>query len=128
MIFDPRIIEPKPQSVARYNLTIQEWWAMLERQGGVCGVCKRVPPSGKFCVDHRHVPGWKRMAPEGRRRWVRGICCRNCNGFYLAKGLTVEKALNAAAYLQRFEDSLSPAAPALEAIPEGVPLEKWLPR
>ncbi len=51
----------------RYGLTIGEYKEMLERQGGVCAICKR-EPQGTFHIDHCHGTGA-----------VRGLLCGSCN-------------------------------------------------
>ena len=54
-----------------YNLTIEEWNVMFDRQGRLCAVC-RSPHSGRkngqWCTDHDHKTGS-----------VRGILCNGCN-------------------------------------------------
>jgi hypothetical protein len=50
-----------------YGITVQEYDAMLARQGGVCKLCKR-KPERTLCVDHCHVTGK-----------VRGLLCGHCN-------------------------------------------------
>ena len=50
----------------RYGLSLQDYRAMLERQGKVCGICKT--PGKPLCVDHCHATGK-----------VRGLLCRDCN-------------------------------------------------
>lgn len=50
----------------RYGITATEADALLERQGGVCAVCKTAPA---VHVDHDHATGA-----------VRALLCFNCNG------------------------------------------------
>ena len=50
----------------RYGLSLQDYRAMRERQGNVCGICKT--PGKPLCVDHCHATGK-----------VRGLLCRDCN-------------------------------------------------
>lgn len=49
----------------RYNLTVEQYDAMLEKQDGKCAVCGR---SGTLYVDHDHDTGV-----------VRGLLCPRCN-------------------------------------------------
>lgn len=56
---------------AVYGLTPEMWSALLDAQGGVCDICKKVPTgSGRngFVVDHDHVS-----------KKVRGLLCNPCN-------------------------------------------------
>jgi hypothetical protein len=50
----------------RYGLSLQDYRAILERQGNACAICKM--PAKPLCVDHCHATGK-----------VRGFLCRNCN-------------------------------------------------
>lgn len=52
-----------------YGMTLEEYDAMLEAQGGACAVCGG-PPMGKgrYHVDHCHSTGR-----------VRGLLCHKCN-------------------------------------------------
>jgi hypothetical protein len=45
---------------------LQDYRAILERQGNACGICKA--PAKPLCVDHCHASGK-----------VRGFLCRGCN-------------------------------------------------
>jgi phage-related minor tail protein len=73
-----------------YGISLEEYDAMLDRQGGVCAICKRKPDEGKaLFVDHCHVTGR-----------VRGLLCGKCNSV-LAFGNDDPDILRAAiAYLQ----------------------------
>jgi hypothetical protein len=71
-----------------YGISLEDYDAMLARQGGVCATCRK-RRSGRLCVDHCHVTGK-----------VRGLLCRNCNfglGLFRDDADVVERA---AAYLR----------------------------
>jgi hypothetical protein len=74
----------------KYGISLEDYDAMLARQGGVCAACKnRKRRSERLCVDHCHVTGK-----------VRGLLCRNCNvglGLFRDDADLVEAA---AAYLR----------------------------
>lgn len=97
---------PAQQTLDKYGLSAGEWLAILDRQGGVCAICRKVPSSGRFVTDHEHVRGYKNLPPDERASHVRGICCWFCNHAYLARGITVEKARNVLAYLLAYEERL----------------------
>jgi recombination endonuclease VII len=50
-----------------YGLSLEDYDAMLRRQGGVCATCKRKFKQS-LCVDHCHITGL-----------LRGLLCKNCN-------------------------------------------------
>lgn len=93
---------PSPATLKKYGLTEAEWRAILDRQGGVCFVCQKVPKSGRLCTDHEHVKNWKKMPPEQRKLYVRGLLCWTCNHYYLARGITVERSQRVTLYLQEY--------------------------
>lgn len=84
-----------------YGLSLKDFNALLEKQGGVCAICKNPPRNtGKWnrnlSVDHDHVTGS-----------VRGLLCEHCNR---AIGLLGDNALTihaAAAYV--FQAACRPA-------------------
>lgn len=94
---------PTPATLKRYGLSARRWLKILKRQGGVCAVCKKLPKNGRLCTDHEHVKGWKKMPPEERRKYVRGMLCFFCNHYYVGRSITVQKAENVLSYLQRYE-------------------------
>lgn len=59
--------------------------------------------SGILHVDHSHVRGWKKLPPEERRKYVRGLTCFVDNSVFLRRGATPERLRSAAAYLERYE-------------------------
>lgn len=95
--------EPTKQTLAKYGLSLEGWLNILIKQGGVCAICRKLPSTGRLCVEHFHRKGWKQLPPEERRKDVRGLCCFACNTQYLGRGITVEKARNVLAYLEAFE-------------------------
>lgn len=62
-----------------YGITLEEWNAMLDKQEGVCYICKTMPKSGVLCVDHEHVAKFKAMKSEEKKQYVRGLLCFLCN-------------------------------------------------
>lgn len=97
------VIPPSQKTLDKYGLTEAEWLAILERQGGVCAICKRVPETGRLNTDHEHVKGWKKMPPEKRKQFVRGAVCYWCNRSFLGRGITIEKSRNVTAYLEQYQ-------------------------
>lgn len=95
--------QPSARTLARYGLTLADWRAFLRRQKGACGVCGSVPPSGILHIDHSHERGWKRMPPERRKQFVRGLACFRCNSVWLRRGATPELLRAAANYLEAYE-------------------------
>jgi len=62
--------------VGRFNMTLAEYRAMLNDQGGVCAICKSPPGRKALAVDHDWscCPG-KTSCGD----CVRGLLCENCN-------------------------------------------------
>lgn len=100
----PPLIVPTKGTLRKYGMTVEEWREIAEGQGWVCAICRRVPQSGRLCIDHEHVRGWKRMKPEDRRRYVRGVICFLCNGKCVNKWMTVERAAAVLEYLTKYRD------------------------
>ena len=91
---------PLPVTLRKFDLTPEEWLALLADQGGVCAICLKLPPSGRMVIDHEHVPKWKSMEPTKRKTYIRGILCWWCNKNYVGRSITLAKARNVVAYLE----------------------------
>jgi hypothetical protein len=94
---------PSQATLRKYGLSENDWKKLLEEQESVCFVCKQTPSSNRLCVDHEHVRGWKKLPPEKRKLYVRGLLCWRCNTTFVGRGITIERATNVAAYLQRYQ-------------------------
>lgn len=97
------ILTPKPATLKKYGLSEDEWKAILDRQASVCYVCKIEPTKGRLCIDHEHAKGWKKMPPEQRKLYVRGLLCWTCNHYYLGRGITILKSKNVTEYLEAYQ-------------------------
>ncbi len=83
------LAHPDAERAARlkrlYGITIAQFDAMMERQGGVCAICKKPPKAGKrLHVEHCH--------DSGR---VRGLCCWVCNRHRLGRARDIDVPLYA---------------------------------
>jgi Recombination endonuclease VII len=79
----------------RYGISLAEYDALLEKQGGACAICRK-RSKGRLCVDHCHVTGM-----------VRGLLCNECN--------------TALGYLKDDQASLVAALAYLGALPRDGP-------
>lgn len=94
---------PTKVTLAKYGLSLEEWVEILHSQNDVCAICLKQPTSGRFYVDHFHAKGWKKMPPEERKKYTRGLLCYIDNLKILTKGVSIQRLRSAADYLERFE-------------------------
>lgn len=88
---------PQPRCT-RYGLTIDDYDAMLEVQGGACAICRRTE-NGKrqfFDIDHDHATGE-----------IRGLLCNRCNRLLSNACDDVNNLHAAIAYLERSVDEVA---------------------
>lgn len=95
---------PTQSTLKRYGLSEEEWRKMADEQQEACFVCKQKPTKGRLCIDHEHVKGWKKMPPEKRKLYVRGLLCFRCNTTFVGRGITIDRAHSVAVYLERYEE------------------------
>jgi hypothetical protein len=96
-------MSPSPATLKKYGLSKEEWQALYDKYQGACHVCRIVPSTGRLNIEHEHVRGWKKMKPEDRKKYVRGLACYICNHRILTRGVTIEKLQNAVDYLKQYE-------------------------
>lgn len=87
-----RAYKNQAEMVRKYGLTMADFEALLQKQGGVCAICGGAPngPGKRFHVDHCH-----------NSNKVRGLLCGRCNTAIGLLGDDPERAESAAAYLRR---------------------------
>jgi len=93
---------PAIVTLNKYGLNLDTFKELLASQNGVCAICCKVP-NGRWNIDHDHVKNWKKLPPEQRVKYVRGVLCWFCNRYYVGRSITVAKAENVVRYLKRYE-------------------------
>lgn len=93
---------PSRETLKKYGLDLIKWVSIVQSQGGVCAICKKLPKSGRLHIDHEHVKGWKKMRPEARASYVRGLLCWYCNFNHMGRNMTLDKAENMVKYMENY--------------------------
>lgn len=93
------------KTLKKFGLSQDEWQALYYKFDGKCHICKRSLEGKHANVDHEHVRGWKKMPPNKRKQFVRGLACFQCNRLLLQKSVTIKKLKAATAYLEEYEKS-----------------------
>ena len=96
---------PGLATLKKYGLSLEEWEQIADSQGRVCAICKGLPKSGSgiLHIDHHHIKMWKRLKPEVRKTFVRGLACFRCNSQFMRRGLTANLAKEIYEYLKKYE-------------------------
>lgn len=74
-----------------FGITLEDYDAMLERQGGRCAICRTSEPGtrlGRWCIDHDH-----------RTDAIRSLLCNACNSGLGAFGDNPAVLMAAVSYL-----------------------------
>lgn len=109
-----------PATLKKYGLSLTDWIEMFNKQKGCCAICKTPFGEKRINVDHAHVKGWKKMAPEQRREFVRGLLCYQCNKFMVMRGVTSTKLWNAYFYMRNFEVRITAESLRSQQVGEGL--------
>lgn len=97
---------PTSATLKKYGLSADDYVSIWERQKGECPICERkFDEKVRAVIDHLHVPRYKKMSPDRRKKFVRGLVCIYDNRRMLPKGMTLQKAKNIVLYLQLFRDA-----------------------
>ena len=67
-----------------YGIKLKDFKAKQKEQHGVCWICQQLPRT-HLCVDHRHVPKYKKMQPEEKKKEVRALLCFSCNKLLIGR-------------------------------------------
>jgi len=62
-----------------YGLTPWMVVEMYAEQGGKCAICTNDLHEKNWVIDHKHVRNYKKLSPEEKRKFVRGLVCIYCN-------------------------------------------------
>jgi hypothetical protein len=98
---------PTKATLDKYGLTEELWIEWYKSNDGKCHVCDNPFEDEKkdriSYVDHEHVKNYKKMSPEDKRQYIRGILCYQCNRRLLEKSNTLKRLRLGVAYLERYE-------------------------
>ncbi len=111
---DKIITPPSSTTLKKYGLSESDWWQLYNKHQGKCHVCLK-ETKGRLVIEHEHVKNWKKMPPEQRRLFVRGLADWICNFRILTRGVTLERLRNAVRYLEEYEKTKQAELPTLEA-------------
>jgi len=112
---------PSTATLKKYGLDVDDWDRYASKQGGVCAVCRQLTKTGRLCIDHEHVRGWKKMVSAQRKLFVRGLLCWRCNTTFVGRGITVDRSRNVTAYLEEFESRRPPPVEKPKKSTVGIP-------
>ena len=62
-----------------YGISLEGKKKMYEDQNKCCDSCNRPYSIDELQVDHKHIPGYKQLDAEEKRKYVRSLLCRACN-------------------------------------------------
>lgn len=82
------------ETTYKINVTIEQYFNLNNKQGGLCRICNKDNGSKRLAVDHCHQTGR-----------VRGLLCGKCNsglGFFKDNIEIISKAIN---YIEKFKNS-----------------------
>jgi hypothetical protein len=93
---------PSQATLRKYGLSKDEWLEIWYSQNEMCPICSR--SYAPLVIDHEHVRNWKKMKPEKRKLYVRGLPCSWCNRWIIGRGATPQLLINGAHYLLAYQE------------------------
>lgn len=75
--YSKKLVEKYKRLYLNYGLEDDHYYILTLKGQGKCEICGNTPKI--LCVDHLHIKGYKKMAPEQKRKYVRGLLCFQCN-------------------------------------------------
>lgn len=66
---------------AVYRLRVADVMALMDWQGGACGLCRKALTRKNMRVDHDHSCAHEGKGARSCRKCVRGLLCPGCNAF-----------------------------------------------
>lgn len=95
------ITPPIKRTLSQYGMVEDDWLQLMAEQNWKCPICDKTKAT--WNIDHEHIPGWKKMAPQMRRRFVRGILCFYCNKYLVQSRVRTEVAQKITDYLGAYD-------------------------
>lgn len=86
---------------AKYGLDAEDVARKWEEQDGLCPICKQPLATKRWVIEHRHVVGFRKLPPQIKAQYFRGLVDNWCNHRVLsmAERGGRERAENVAIYL-----------------------------
>lgn len=86
----------------KYGLTLQDYQKLLKAQNGVCFICGHPPKTRALSVDHEHIKNFKKLPPQEKQKYCRGLLCFRCNHRFMSRGMSEHIAQRLLVYLQQY--------------------------
>lgn len=99
---------PSDRTLVKYGLSEKDFKRIGKRQEWKCPICeRRFSDTVKPVIDHEHIKNWKKLIPNQRKRYVRGLLCAYCNLRRVGRGINLKIAENVVAYLKSYHERLN---------------------
>ena len=104
-----QLAPPSKTTLRKYGITEDMWYTFGDFVDWRCPICQRnFTEALRPVIDHEHgIKNWKKMKPELRSKFVRGLTCNYCNRFRIPKRSkelpVVEIVTNLLSYLEDYE-------------------------
>lgn len=93
---------PTPKTLEKYGINREEYIEICRRQDYKCPICGNELRKS-VNIDHWHVNNYKKLLPDMRKLFIRGVLCWFDNYYAMYRSINLDKARNAVKYLEDFE-------------------------